>query len=217
MGNLAFSQKNLGLRSEMIIEHFQVSGVKLLTPKIFRDERGFFSETFNEVLLLEHGIDVAFVQDNHSLSVDKGVVRGLHFQTSPHAQDKLIRVSRGAIFDVAVDIRTGSPTFGSHVSTVLSADNWCQLWVPAGFAHGFCTLEPNTEVQYKVSAHYDPDCERGLSWNDPDLGIEWPVAEQDAILSDKDKHHPKLSELTACFLHSSLSEEATLSCYGWQR
>ncbi len=146
----------------MRIEALALQEVKLLTPKIFRDERGFFSETYNRKALVAVGIDRTFVQDNQSLSRTKGVLRGLHFQIAPHPQGKLVRVTRGAIFDVAVDIRQGSPSFGRHVSAMLSADNWSQLWVPEGFAHGFCTLEPDTEVIYKVTDFYAPECERGL-------------------------------------------------------
>lgn len=176
-----------------------IPDVKLITPSIHRDERGFFSETFNARALATAGVTAHFVQDNHSLSVDAGVVRGLHFQVPPHAQGKLVRVVRGSIFDVAVDIRAGSPTYGQHVTAVLSADNWSQLWVPEGFAHGFCTLERSTEVVYKVTDYYAPDCDRGLRWDDPDLAIAWPVAPADAILSAKDKLHPVLDALPAYF------------------
>lgn len=126
-------------------------------------------------------------------------MRGLHFQKPPHAQGKLVRVARGAIFDVAVDIRRGSPTYGRHVTAVLSAENWAQLWVPAGFAHGFCTLEPDTEVLYKVTDYYTPECDCGLRWNDPELGIEWPVKRDEAIVSDKDRSHPALADLEPVF------------------
>src|SRR5262245_60856479 len=135
----------------MNIETLAIPEVKLITPKILRDGRGFFSETYNRGSLQAAGIDFEFVQDNHSLSRAKGVVRGLHFQIAPRAQGKLVRVTRGSVFDVAVDIRRGSPTYGKYVSAVLSADNWAQLWVPEGFAHGFCTLESDTEVVYKVT------------------------------------------------------------------
>ena len=179
----------------MRVEPLGIPEVKLITPPIFRDERGSFSETFNERALAAFGISQRFVQDNHSLSVPRGVVRGLHFQIPPQAQDKLVRVVRGAIFDVAVDIRRDSPTFAKHVTAILSADNRAQLWVPKGFAHGFCTLEPNTEVLYKVTAYYAPECDRGLRWNDPKLAIAWPLAPADAILSSKDRAHPTLAEL----------------------
>lgn len=184
-----------------MIETFDIDGPLLITPKKFCDDRGFFSETYNKKLLAEAGFEKEFVQDNQSLSVEKGVIRGLHFQTPPHAQDKLVRVTRGAIFDVAVDIRKGSPTFGQHVAVELSADNWKQLFVPAGFAHAFCTLLPNTEVVYKVTDYYAPECDKGLAFDDPDLAIDWPVAIGDAILSDKDKVHPKLSQLPEYFFN----------------
>jgi dTDP-4-dehydrorhamnose 3,5-epimerase len=187
----------------MQVEALALQEVKLLTPKIFRDERGFFSETYNQKALTAAGIDRIFVQDNQSLSRVKGVLRGLHFQIAPHPQGKLVRVTRGAIFDVAVDIRRGSATFGRHVSAILSADNWSQLWVPEGFAHGFCTLEPDTEVIYKVTDFYAPECDRGLAWDDPDLGIAWPLSEAQAILSDKDRRHPRLRDLPAHFTYRS--------------
>jgi dTDP-4-dehydrorhamnose 3,5-epimerase len=175
--------------------------VKLITPPIFRDERGFFSETYNRQALAAAGIDAEFVQDNQSLSRAKGVLRGLHFQSSPRAQAKLVRVVRGSIFDVAVDIRRGSPTYGRHVSATLSAENWAQLWVPVGFAHGFCTLEPDTEVIYKVTDFYAPERDRGLAFDDTDLAIQWPVAAAPAILSDKDRQHPRLRDLPAYFTY----------------
>ena len=171
--------------------------VKLVTPPIYRDERGFFSETYNSDALAEAGIDAVFVQDNQSLSRAKGVLRGLHFQIEPQAQGKLVRVVRGAIFDVAVDIRPGSPTFGQHVTAILSAANWSQLWIPVGFAHGFCTLEPDTEVVYKVTAPYAPASERGIAFDDADLAIAWPVARGEAILSEKDSRLPRLRDYTA--------------------
>lgn len=173
--------------------------VILITPAKFGDDRGFFSETYNAQAFRAAGIDATFVQDNQSLSRQKGVVRGLHFQKPPHAQGKLIRVVRGRILDVAVDIRIGSPTFGRHVSAELSADNWQQLWVPAGFAHAFCTLEVDTEVVYKVTDYYAPECDAGILWNDPDLAIDWPVDDADAVLSAKDAALPRLADLGACF------------------
>ena len=182
-----------------MIEKFHIDGVIQFTPKKFADERGFFSETYNKQVLAEAGINLDFVQDNQSLSVDSGVLRGLHFQSPPHAQDKLVRVTRGSILDVAVDIRAGSKTFGQHIAVELSADNWKQLFVPKGFAHGFCTLTPNTEVQYKVTDYYAPECDKGLAWDDAALGIDWPITASDVILSDKDKTHPKLSELPDYF------------------
>ena len=183
----------------MKVTALAIPDVKLIAPNIFRDDRGFFSETFNLRALAAHGVTGDFVQDNHSLSVEPGVVRGLHYQLPPAAQDKLVRVTRGAILDVAVDIRTGSPTYGQHVAVTLSAENWEQLWIPKGFAHGFCTLEPNTEVVYKVTDYYAPDCDRGLRWNDPDLGINWPVAADRVILSAKDAASPMFGELASTF------------------
>jgi dTDP-4-dehydrorhamnose 3,5-epimerase len=183
----------------MHIKLLAIPDVKLVTPKIFRDTRGFFSETWSARELAAAGIDAQFVQDNHSLSCAKGVVRGLHFQSPPRAQGKLVRVIRGAVFDVAVDIRGGSRSFGKHVTAVLSAENWSQLWVPVGFAHGFCTLERNTEVIYKVTDYYAPEYDQGLAWDDPELAIGWPVAPGEAVLSDKDKRHPSLEELHSPF------------------
>ena len=180
-----------------------ISDVKVITPSIFRDERGFLSETYSRRALAEAGIEADFVQDNHSLSRNRGVLRGLHFQTEPFAQGKLVRVLRGAIFDVAVDIRRASPTFGQHVSCVLSAENWLQMWVPAGFAHGFCTLQPDTEVLYKVTAFYAPQCDKGIAFDDPDLGIAWPIPHGELVLSDKDRRHPRLRDLPAEFTYTS--------------
>ena len=156
------------------VEKTALEGVLLITPDKFGDARGFFSETYNADALASHGVSVAFCQDNHSFSATPGTVRGLHFQAPPTAQTKLVRVSRGRVLDVAVDIREGSPTFGQHVAAELSDENWTQILVPAGFAHGFCTLEPDTEVLYKVDAPYSPDDEGGVLWNDPALGIAWP-------------------------------------------
>ncbi len=177
----------------------EIPEVKVLLPKKFGDHRGFFSEVYSDKLLAGLGIDARFVQDNHSLSAETGVVRGLHYQLPPMAQDKLIRVVRGAILDVAVDIRKGSPTFGRHVACLLSAENWKQMFVPAGFAHGFATLEPNTEVFYKVTNYYSPAHERGVYWNDPKLGIDWHIADTAAVLSERDRKHPALSEAAELF------------------
>ena len=173
--------------------------LKEVRPVRHGDARGFFSEIFRDDVLRQHGIDMRFVQENHSLSADRGVVRGLHFQTPPMAQAKLVRVAAGAILDVAVDIRAGSPSYGRHVAVVLSAADGNQLFVPEGFAHGFCTLEPNTEVIYKVNRYYSPEHDRGIRWNDPALGIPWPVGEGEAVLSDKDRRQPLLAELPAVF------------------
>lgn len=177
----------------------EIPDVKLLAPPKFSDHRGFFSETYNKRALAAAGIHLDFVQDNHSLSREKGVVRGLHFQLPPAAQDKLIWVIRGAVLDVVVDVRRSSPTFGSYVALVLSSDEWRQLLVPAGFAHGFATLEPDTEIIYKVTDYYSPRHERGILWNDPALGVPWPVLPGEAILSDKDRRLPRLSEAPELF------------------
>lgn len=171
-----------------------LEGVLEIRPGQFADERGFFSEVWNEAAWREAGIEQAFVQDNHSLSKQRGVLRGLHYQAPPMAQVKLVRVTRGSVFDVAVDIRKGSPTFSSWVSAVLSAERWNQLLVPAGFAHGFLTLEDNCEVQYKVSACYSPDHDRAIRFNDPDIAIDWPIASEELILSDKDRAAPLLAD-----------------------
>lgn len=189
-------------REESILEirSLEIADVKLFIPRIHRDARGFFSETYSRQAMSAAGIVAEFVQDNHSLSVGVGTVRGLHFQVPPHAHGKLVRVTHGSVFDVAVDIRAGSPTFGQHVSAVLSDENWVQMWVPAGFAHGYCTLEPDTEVIYKVTDYYAPDCDQGLQWDDADLGIKWPVDPGAARLSDKDRKQPSLKELPPVFV-----------------
>lgn len=176
-----------------------IPDVKIIHPKRIGDSRGFFSETFRKNVLERAGIHCDFVQDNQSLSAQRGVVRGLHYQVKPHAQTKLIRVVRGSVFDVALDIRRNSPTFGKHVALVISADEWNQLLIPPGFAHGFATLEPNTEVIYKVDDYWLPDFERGILWNDPALGIQWPISAQEAILSARDQKNPPFSEVPDLF------------------
>ncbi len=183
----------------MLITPTAIPDVKLIAPPRFGDSRGFFSETYNKRRLAEAGIDLEFVQDNHSLSRERGVVRGLHFQLPPAAQAKLVWVVRGAAFDVVVDIRRGSPTFGRHVAMALAADDWQQLLVPAGFAHGFATLVPDTEVVYKVTDYYSPEHERGILWNDPALDIPWPVSPEEAILSAKDRKLPLFGEASELF------------------
>jgi dTDP-4-dehydrorhamnose 3,5-epimerase len=183
----------------MEIERLSIPDVLLLTPRRFGDDRGFFSETFNAAAWRQAGLEADFVQDNHAYSAEKGVVRGLHFQLHPSAQGKLVRVPRGAILDVAVDIRRGSPTFGKHVSAVISAENWRQIWVPVGFAHGYVTLTPDAEVIYKVTSGYAPALDRGIRWNDPALGIDWGVTEQDAILSEKDRKQPLFADAPDLF------------------
>ncbi len=179
----------------MDITKTALDGVVILTPKKFGDQRGFFSETYNKKTLADAGIGLDFVQDNHSLSAEIGVVRGLHFQSPPFAQDKLVRVVKGRILDVAVDLRRSSPTFKQHVAVELSDQNWKQLLVPIGFAHGFVTLEANTEVIYKVTNYYSPANDFGLRWNDPSLGIAWPVDAERAILSAKDAALPFFDQI----------------------
>jgi dTDP-4-dehydrorhamnose 3,5-epimerase len=178
----------------MQISSLAIPEIKVITPCTFRDERGVFCETFNAAALREGGFDETFVQDNHAISRQAGIIRGLHFQIDPSAQGKLVRVIKGAILDVAIDIRAGSPTFGQHVARRLSAKNWEQLWVPVGFAHGYCTLEPDTEVIYKVTNYYDPANERGIQFDDPALAIDWPFARSQAQLSRKDLEYKPLSE-----------------------
>lgn len=177
------------------IERTALSGVVVLSPKRFDDPRGFFSEVYNKRRYAEAGVTSDFIQDNHSRSGPVGTVRGLHFQRPPFAQAKLVRVLKGAILDVAVDLRRGSPTFGQHVAVELSASAWNQLFVPAGFAHGFCTLEPDTEVFYKVDAYYSAEHDGGILWNDPALDIPWPVSAGQAVLSDKDRRLPLLADI----------------------
>jgi dTDP-4-dehydrorhamnose 3,5-epimerase len=177
--------------------------VKIVLPPRIGDARGFFSEVWNARDFAAVGIDVAFVQDNHVRNPYRGTVRGLHFQTAPAAQGKLIRVTRGAVFDVAVDVRQSSPTFGKHADAVLSADNWYQLWIPAGFAHGYCTLDDDTEVQYKTTDFYSPAHDRGIAWDDPDLRINWPVVGDSARLSERDRKHPRLAHQPDLFIYDS--------------
>ena len=172
-----------------------IAGPLLIVPRRFDDGRGFFLETWSERDLASLGVAEHFVQDNHSRSAAAGTVRGLHFQLPPSSQAKLVRVLRGAVLDVAVDIRHGSPTYGRHVAVEISAADARQLYIPAGFAHGFCTLEPDTEVAYKVSEYYDPGFERGVAWDDPDLALPWPAAAGNAVLSDKDRRLPRLRDL----------------------
>lgn len=176
-----------------------IPDVKLITPKKNGDARGFFSETYNKTTFASHGITLDFVQDNQSFSAQAGTLRGLHYQSPPFAQDKLVRVVRGRILDVAVDIRRGSPTFGKWVAAEISAEQWNQILVPAGFAHGVCTLEPDTEILYKVTNFYSAQHDFGIRWNDPDLGIDWPFSENEMVLSDKDARQPFLKTITTPF------------------
>jgi dTDP-4-dehydrorhamnose 3,5-epimerase len=177
----------------------EIPDVKVLSPERFGDRRGSFSETYSSRALAAKGLDLDFVQDNDSLNVQRWTIRGLHFQVPPFAQHKLIRVVRGAILDVAVDLRRGSPTRGRHVAVEVSAERWNQVLVPIGFAHGFCTLEPNTHVIYKVTCHYAPEHDLGLLWNDPALGIRWPVSASEAVLAQRDTKWPPLAKLPDYF------------------
>lgn len=187
----------------MIFEELDIPDVYFITPKKIGDSRGFFMELFRQETFRSQVGDFAFVQENCSMSIESGTVRGLHFQLPPRAQGKLVSCTQGALLDVALDIRTGSPTFGRHVARRLTAQNGEQLWVPPGFAHGFCTLMPNTVISYKLTDYYSPEHDRGLLWNDPALGIDWPVAAEKAILSDKDKAQPRLADLSSAFQFGS--------------
>jgi len=182
------------------VKTFAVQDVMLIAPDRFADRRGFFSEVFSLRALHDIGLDAEFVQDNHSLSVERGTVRGLHFQKPPRAQGKLVRVCRGKILDVPVDLRRGSPTCGHHVAVELSAENWLQLWIPEGLAHGFCTMEPDTEVMYKTTGYYSPQDDAGIAWDDPELAIDWPVTRAEAVVSDKDAALPRLAGRPSSFV-----------------
>ena len=183
----------------MNFSRFDIPDLLLITPTRHGDERGWFSEVFREDRFQAEAGEIHFVQHNQSYSKPRGTVRGLHFQLPPRAQGKLVRCPRGRVLDVAVDLRASSPTFGRHVAVELSAENGRQLWIPAGFAHGFCTLEDDCELAYLVTDYYSPEHDRGLAWNDPALGIDWPVAETEAVLSAKDRKQPKLAELGRVF------------------
>lgn len=190
----------------MEIDQAPLPGVFLLTPKRFGDDRGFFCESWNAQRMAEAGLDIAFVQDNHSLSKTPGTLRGLHFQSPPHAQAKLVRCGRGRLWDFAVDIRNGSPIFGQWFGTELSFENGRQLLIPAGFLHGSGTLTPDTEVVYKCSDYYAPDCDGGVAWDDPDLAIAWPkeaLAEGGPMLSGKDAAAPKMAEFDSPFTYEA--------------
>lgn len=185
----------------MDIEATALPDVLMITPKRIGDHRGSFSEVFRADRFTAAAGMVDFVQDNHSRSARKGTLRGLHFQRAPRPQGKLVRVTRGAILDVAVDIRHGSPGFGRHVAVELSAENWRQLWVPPGFLHGFCTLTDDVEVIYKVTDYYSAEHDAGVLWNDPDLAVAWPATPDGPILSDKDRTAPRLKELGVLFTY----------------
>lgn len=181
------------------VRSLELEGLVEIRPKRFSDDRGFFSEVWREDAMAEAGLDVHFVQDNHSYSKARGVLRGMHFQSPPAAQEKLVRVSRGAVFDVAVDVRPGSATYGQWAGLVVSAREWNQLYIPKGFAHGFVTLEDDTEVMYKVSAAYAPELDRAIRFDDPAIGIDWPIDRGSVTLSDKDRSAPLLSEIDTGF------------------
>lgn len=183
----------------MEIEQTALPGVLILTPRRIGDERGFFAETWNRRRLAESGIDIDFVQDNHSLSAKTGTLRGLHYQSPPHAQAKLVRCGRGALFDVAVDIRTGAPTYGKWIGVDLTAANGRQLLIPAGFLHGFVTRADDTEIVYKCSDCYAPECDGAVAWDDPDIGIDWGLGTTVPVLSEKDAHAPRLAETDPVF------------------
>ena len=181
------------------VEETALPGVLLITPRRFGDARGFFSESYNRARMAEHGVTIEFVQDNHSLSAQAGTVRGLHFQAPPHAQDKLVRCGRGALFDVAVDIRKGSPTYGQWVGYELSFENGRQLLVPKGFLHGFVTRVPDTEIMYKCSDYYAPECDGAVRFDSPDIGIDWGFDTDSAVLSEKDAKAPFLKDFDSPF------------------
>lgn len=195
----------------MEIRNLGLDGVLELRPQRLGDARGFFSETWNAREMRKLGLALDFVQDNHSFSAARGVLRGLHYQLPPHAQDKLVRVVKGAILDVAVDIRTGSPSFGRWVAVEISAAAWNQILVPKGFAHGFVTLEPDTEVVYKVTDFYSAEHDRSIRFDDPDVGIAWPLAASELQLSDKDRNAPRLAEAEVFHLLKTGSEPCVFS------
>ena len=183
----------------MEVNATRLPGVKILKPRFFQDSRGYFVETYNKRSAQELGITACFVQDNQSLSLKPGTIRALHFQVPPKPQAKLVRVVCGSIYDVALDLRVGSPTYGSWMAETLTAKGGEQMFIPRGLAHGFCTLEPNTEVSYKVDSYFAPECERGLAWNDPTLAITWPILPGDAILSDKDRSNGRFADFASPF------------------
>jgi dTDP-4-dehydrorhamnose 3,5-epimerase len=195
----------------VVFERAAIDGVMLIIPKRFGDLRGYFVETFRSDLFESEIGPFTFVQDNRSFSARVGTVRGLHYQLRPRAQGKLVSCPEGALLDVAVDIRAGSLTYGRSVMVELSAENACQLWVPPGFAHGFCTLRPDTVISYKVTDFRSPEHERGLAWDDPALGIDWPITPEEAILSEKDRMHPKLADIDANFVYVADDARASVA------
>jgi dTDP-4-dehydrorhamnose 3,5-epimerase len=193
----------LNWKFEILIEPTDLYGILIISPRRFGDDRGFFCETWNAGALVKHGINTTFVQDNQSISGTVGTVRGLHYQSPPHAQDKLVRCGRGALLDVAVDIRKGSPSYGNWVGVELSAENGKQLLVPKGFLHGFVTLEPDTEILYKCSDYYAPECDGAIRFDDPDIGIDWGISSDQAILSEKDATAPFLRDFDSPFIYEA--------------
>jgi dTDP-4-dehydrorhamnose 3,5-epimerase len=187
----------------MQIQRFTIPDLLLIRPVKHADARGFFSEVYRSDALLAEGVNTQFVQDNHVYSQNSGVLRGLHFQTPPHAQGKLVRCIKGAILDVAVDIRVGSPTFGHYVAAELSAANWQQLWVPPGFAHGYLTLEVACEVLYKVTQYWNPGAERGIAWDDPALAINWGISPLDVTIAERDRDYPLLRDMEPVFRYEA--------------
>lgn len=187
----------------MQIEETPLPGVLILTPRRFGDDRGWFSEVWNAKTLSDHGIDAEFVQDNHSYSREVGTVRGLHYQSPPRAQAKLVRCGQGLVFDVAVDVRAGSPTFGQWTGAELSAENGRQLLIPAGFLHGFVTRAPDSELLYKCTDVYAPDCDGAVRFDDPDLAIDWGIDPGSAILSDKDRKAPLFQNFATPFVYGA--------------
>ncbi|MCA8903701.1 MAG: dTDP-4-dehydrorhamnose 3,5-epimerase [Hyphomonas sp.] len=183
----------------MKVEPLAIADVRLVTPTRFADDRGFFSETYNEKLFKDAGIEADFLQDNHSLSTRKGTVRALHYQAPPFAQSKLVRVLRGSILDVVVDVRKASPTYGKWVRAVLSAENGVQIYIPKGFLHGFVTLEPDTEITYKVDAYYSKECDGAVLWCDKTLGIDWGISSKEASLSEKDQAAQRFVDFASPF------------------
>lgn len=183
----------------MEFREFEIDGLLEIRPRRIEDERGYFSEIFRQNAFSERVPGVEFVQDNQSLSVRSGTIRGLHFQTKPAAQGKLVRCLAGKLLDVAVDLRRGSPTYGRWIAETLSPEENNQLWIPAGFGHGFCTLEPNTVISYRVTEYYSPENDKGVAWDDPDIGVDWPSIADPDTLSPKDRQQPRLAELPAYF------------------
>ena len=192
-------QTDLRQNSGWMTSELEIPDVKLVVPKRFNDPRGYFTETWSDRLFRQEVANFSFVQDNRSVSIKQGTLRGLHFQRPPYAQGKLVCVTRGSVFDVAVDIRRNSPTYGRHVAVRLDATDASQLWVPPGFLHGFCTLEDDTEVFYKVTCYYSPAHDAGVLWSDLDLGIDWPVTAGSVVISEKDGRHPRLRDLRNFF------------------